>query len=114
MTMFESSTTKLTFKTPIPTPIGTILGLEDNFKAVDSVSLFETKMYMSRMHSGHSGGKTSSFKRCLFLKRIRVVNIANILVAAVETRPSLLYYLHLLQGGRAVGNMVANTTAFSC
>jgi len=114
VTMFESSTSRLTFETPTPTPIGTILGPEDNFKAVDSIGLFDTEMYMSGMHGGHSGGKTSSFKRCLFLKRIGAVNVAEILVAAVETRPSPLCYLHLLQGGGAVGDVAADTTAFGC
>jgi len=116
VTMFESSTTRLTFETPTPTPtlVGTILGPEDNFKAVDGVGLFETEMYMSRMHGGHGGGKTSSFKRCLFLKRIGAVNVADILVAAVETRPSPLCYLHLLQGGGAVGDVAADATAFGC
>jgi adenine phosphoribosyltransferase len=66
------------------------------------------------MHGGHSGGKTSSFKRCIFLKRIGAVNIADILVAAVETRPSPLCYLHLLQGGGTVGDVAADATAFGC
>ncbi|KAI9867948.1 MAG: hypothetical protein M1813_007770 [Trichoglossum hirsutum] len=114
VTMFESSTSRLTFETPTPTPIGTILGPEDNFKIVNSVGLFDTEMYMSGMHGGHGGGKTSSFKRCLFLKRIRAVNVADILVAAVETRPSPLCYLHLLQGGGAVGDVAADATAFGC
>jgi adenine phosphoribosyltransferase len=114
VTMFESSTSRLTFETPTPTPIGTNLGPEDNFKAVDSVGLFDTEMYMSGMHGGHGGGKTFSFKRCLFLKRIRAVNVADILVAAVETRPSPLCYLHLLQGGGAVGDVAADATAFGC
>ena len=105
--MFESSTTRLTFETPTPTPVGTILGPEDNFKTVDGVGLFETEMYMSRMHGGHGGGKASSFKRCLFLKRIGAVNVADILVAAVVTRPSPLCYLHLLQGGGAIGDVAA-------
>jgi hypothetical protein len=110
--MFESSMSRLTSETP--TPIGTILGPEDNFKAVDSVGLFDTEMYMSGMHGGHGGGKTSSFKRCLFLKCIGAVNVADILVAAVETRPSPLCYLHLLQGGGAVGDVAADATAFGC
>jgi adenine phosphoribosyltransferase len=114
ITIFESSTSRLTFETPTPTPIGTILGPEINFKAVDGVGLFETEMYMSGMHGGHGGGKTSSFKRCLFLKCIGVVNVADILVAAVETRPSPLCYLHLLQGGGAVGDVAADATAFGC
>jgi adenine phosphoribosyltransferase len=116
VTMLESSTSRLTFETPTPTPtpIGTVLGPEVNFKAVDSVGLFDTEMYMSGMHGGHGGGKTSSFKRCLFLKRIGVVNVADILMAAVETRPSPLCYLHLLQGGGAVGNVAADATAFGC
>ncbi|KAN0098189.1 hypothetical protein V8E51_013852 [Hyaloscypha variabilis] len=112
VTMFESSMSRLTSETP--TPIGTILGPEDNFKAVDSVGLFDTEMYMSGMHGGHGGGKTSSFKRCLFLKCIGAVNVADILVAAVETRPSPLCYLHLLQGGGAVGDVAADATAFGC
>jgi adenine phosphoribosyltransferase len=114
VTMFESSTTRLTFETPTPTPVGTILGPEDNFKAVDGVGLFETEMYMSGMHGGHGGGKTSSFKRCLFLKRIGEANVADRLVAAVETCPSPLCYLHLLQGGGAVGDVAADATAFGC
>jgi adenine phosphoribosyltransferase len=114
VTMFESSMSRPTFETPTPTPIGILLGPEDNFKVVDSVGLFDTEMYMSGMHGGHGGGKTSSFKRCLFLKRIGAVNVADILVAAVETRPSPLCYLHLLQGGGAVGDVAADATAFGC
>ena len=94
--MFESSTTRLTFVIPTPTPVGAIWGLEDDFKAVDGVSLFETEIYVSGLHGGHGGGKTSSFKRYLFLKHIGEANVADRLVAAVETRPSPLCYLHLL------------------
>lgn len=60
--MFESFITKLTFKILTLMLISTILGLKDNFKAIDSVSLFKTKMYMSKMHSKHSSNKTSLFK----------------------------------------------------
>ncbi|KAF2469596.1 phosphoribosyl transferase domain protein [Lindgomyces ingoldianus] len=112
VTMFESSTTGLTFATP--TPVDATPGLEDDPKVVDSVSLFETEMYVSRMHGGHGGGKTSSFKRCLFLKHIGEANVADHLIAAVETRPSPLCYLHLLQGGGAVGNVAADAAAFGC
>ncbi|KAH8786253.1 phosphoribosyl transferase domain protein [Hyaloscypha finlandica] len=111
VTMFESSTTGLTSETPTPVAI---LGPEDNFKVVDGVGLFETEMYISGMHGGHGGGKTSSFKRCLFLKHIGAVDVADILVAAVETRPSPLCYLHLLQGGGAVREVAADATAFGC
>lgn len=116
VTMFESSTTRLTFATPTPTPmpVGAIWGPEDDFKAVDGVGLFETEMYVTGMHGGHGGGKTSSFKRCLFLTRIGEANVADRLVAAVETRPSLLCYLHLLQGGGAVGDVAADAAAFGC
>ena len=114
VTMFESSTTRLTFATPTPTPVGAIWGLEDDVRAVNGVSLFEAEMYVSRMHGGHGGGKTSSFKRCLFLKRIGEANVADRLIAAVETRPSPLCYLHLLQGGGAVGDVAADATAFGC
>ncbi|ODM20085.1 hypothetical protein SI65_05071 [Aspergillus cristatus] len=116
VTMFESSTTRLTSEIPTPTPgpVDTILGRKGNFKVVDGVGLFEAEMYMSGMHSGHGEGRTSSFKRCLFLKQIGALNIADILVAAVETRPSPLSYLHLLQGGGAVSDVAADATAFGC
>lgn len=114
VTMFESSTTRLNFATPTPTPVAAIWGPEDDFKAVDGVGLFETEMYVSGMHGGHGGGKTSSFKRCLFLKCIGEANVAERLVAAVETCPSPLCYLHLLQGGGAVGVVAVDATAFGC
>ncbi|EXJ72047.1 uncharacterized protein A1O5_04550 [Cladophialophora psammophila CBS 110553] len=114
VTMFEASATPLTSATRTPAPVETIWGPEDDFKAVDGIGLFETEMYMSRMHGGHSGGKTSSFKRCLFLKCIGAESVADHLVAAVKTRPSPLCYLHLLQGGGAVNDVAADATAFGC
>ncbi|KAI0147666.1 hypothetical protein GGR57DRAFT_249713 [Xylariaceae sp. FL1272] len=112
VTMFESSTTTRTIN--MPSSVGTVLGPEDNCASVDGVGLFETEMYVSGMHGGHSGGKTSSFKRCLFLKGIGALNIADILVAAVEARPSPLCYLHLLHGGGAIGDVAADGAAFGC
>jgi len=115
--MFEASTTpstRPTFETPTSTPIREIFGPEDSLKAVDGIGVFETEMYMSGMHGGHGGGKTSSFKRCLFLKCIGAASVADVLVAAIETRPSPLCYLHLLQGGGAVGDVAAEGTAFGC
>jgi adenine phosphoribosyltransferase len=114
VTLFESSATRLTVATPTLTPVSAIWGPEDDFKVVDGVGLFETEMYVSGMHGGHGGGKTSSFKRCLFLKRIGEANVADRLVEAIETRPSPLCYLHLLQGGGAVGDVAADATAFGC
>ena len=106
VTRFESSTIR-----PFP---ATHWGPKDDCKAVDGVGLFEAEMYVSGMHGGHGGGKTSSFKRCLFLKRIGEANVADRLVAAVEARPSPLCYLHLLQGGGAIGDVAADATAFGC
>lgn len=113
MTIFESSTRNLPSDKPTTGP-STILGPEDNVKLVDGVGLFETEMYMSGMHGGHGGGKTSSFKRCVFVKNIGEAKVANMLVAAMENRPSPLCYIHLLQGGGAVGDVAADATAFGC
>jgi adenine phosphoribosyltransferase len=112
VTMYESSTDLLALNTPTPTPLSALLGPENNVKVVDGIGLFDTEMYMSGMHGGHAGGKTSSFKRCLFLKDIRATNIINVLLAAIDTRPSPLCYLHLLQGGGAVNDMAPDATAF--
>ncbi|KAG4279183.1 hypothetical protein FPRO04_13657 [Fusarium proliferatum] len=112
VTLIESATTKVLSQSH--TLIGTVLGPEDNLETVDGVGLFETEMYISGMHGGHGGGKTSSFKRCLFLKQIGAVDIADVLGAATETRPSPLCYIHLLQGGGALSDVADDATAFGC
>ncbi|OCT52746.1 phosphoribosyl transferase domain protein [Cladophialophora carrionii] len=114
VTMFESSTTTNDCATRTSMPVAALWGPEVDSKVVDSVGLFETEMYMSGMHGGHGGGKTSSFKRCLFLECIGGTHVADSLVAAVETCPSPLCYLHLLQGGGAVNDVAADATAFGC
>ncbi|KAJ9605292.1 hypothetical protein H2200_009949 [Cladophialophora chaetospira] len=116
VTMFESSAEKLAFatSTSTPTAASTIWGSEADSKVVDSVELFNTELYMSGMHGGHGGGKTSSLKRCLFLERIGTCDVAGRLVAAVMTRPSPLCYLDLLQGGGAISDVAADATAFGC
>ncbi|KAK5733001.1 hypothetical protein LTR17_010008 [Elasticomyces elasticus] len=90
------------------------MGQEEKSKVVHGVELFDTEMYMSSMHGGHSGGKTSAFKRCIFLKHIGSPGILDILVAAMETRPSPYCYFHLLHGGGAIGDITDVSTAFGC
>ncbi|KAK4889082.1 hypothetical protein LTR27_012120 [Elasticomyces elasticus] len=90
------------------------MGQEEKSKVVDGVELFDTEMYMSVMHGGHGGGKTSAFKRCIFLKHIGSLGIADILMAAMETRPSPFCYFHLLHGGGAIGDVADVSTAFGC
>ncbi|KAK3695702.1 phosphoribosyl transferase domain protein [Podospora appendiculata] len=91
-----------------------LLGTQARSKKVDALGLFEADMYMSEMHGGHGGGKTTSFKRCVFLTSIGQVDIAKQLIAAMETRPSPLCYLHLLHGGGAVRDTPPRATAFGC
>ncbi|KAI0967405.1 hypothetical protein F4678DRAFT_475349 [Xylaria arbuscula] len=110
VTMFQPYTA--TFGTEAPPSDS--LGPEHKLKIVNGIELFDTEMYMGKMHGGHGGGKTSSFKRCLFLKGIGAQNITNILVAAIEARPSPLCYLHLLHGGGAIDEVAADATAFGC
>ncbi|KAF1970787.1 phosphoribosyl transferase domain protein [Bimuria novae-zelandiae CBS 107.79] len=83
-------------------------------KVVNSVGLFETDLYLSGMHGGHARGKTFAFKRCLFLKHIGDENVAGRLLAAVQSRPTPLCYLHLLHGGEAVSDVAREETAFGC
>ncbi|CEJ62044.1 hypothetical protein PMG11_10558 [Penicillium brasilianum] len=109
LTLFESPTAEVT---PMTATIGTVLGPEKSFKAVDDVGLFETDMYVSEMHGGHGGNKTSSFKRCIFLKDIRFSPVVELLIKAIKTRPTPLCYLHLLHGGGAVRNVAADANAF--
>lgn len=97
---------------PLPPSISATLGPELSLSVVDSVGAFESEMYMSAMHGGHGGGKTSSFKRCLFLKNIGDPNVVDILAAALQTRPTPLCYFHLLHGGGAVCDVLPHESAF--
>ncbi|TFB03500.1 Adenine phosphoribosyltransferase [Trichoderma ghanense] len=90
------------------------LGPACSSKVVDGVGLFDAEMYVSVLHGGHGGGKTSSFKRCLFLKHIGSADVAEMLVRAVESRPTALCYLHLLQGGGAIADVAPEAAAFGC
>jgi hypothetical protein len=86
----------------MPVRLDKDLGPANSIQLVDGVGLFDCEMYMSGMHGGHGSGKTSSFKRCLFLKNIGQEEIVQLLVAAFETCPTPLCYVHLLHGGGAV------------
>ena len=110
--MFETCISESDHKSSISTTIDAVLGQEDNSKIVDGVGLFETEKYMSGMHGGHGRGKTSSFKRCVFLKHIGAVEVTKILVTAIRMCPSSHCYLHLLQGGGAMNDMADDATAF--
>jgi len=112
--MTEFTTTTAIPTTPSPTTMASILGANADIKIVDGIGLFETEMYMSGMHGGHSGGRTSSFKRCIFLKGIGELTVAQRMVEALASRPSPLCYLHLLHGGGAIGRIASDATAFGC
>ncbi|KAI1341711.1 hypothetical protein F5Y15DRAFT_406372 [Xylariaceae sp. FL0016] len=112
VTMIEASTggpARVNDATALP-----MLGPEDTSEIVDSSGLFDTEMYVSEMHGSHGGGKTSSFKRCVFLKSIQGRDTAGILSTVVDIRPSPLCYLHLLHGGGQVGQVAASSSAFGC
>ncbi|PTD06451.1 Adenine phosphoribosyltransferase [Fusarium culmorum] len=116
VTLFQSMATT-TGKDPFPaTPESFIqvIGESGSTKTVDAVGLFDTEMYMSLMHGGHGGGKTSSFKRCVFLKDFEQTNITNILLTAINSRPSAMCYFHLLHGGWPVQEVASDGTAFGC
>ena len=114
MAKYECSTTGFALVTPPETPLGAIWDSEDSSQTMNGVDLFEAEMYVSDMHGGHGSGKTSSFKRCLFLKDIGEANVADRLLSALATRPSSLCYFHLLQGGGAIRDVAADATAFGC
>ncbi|RBR25779.1 uncharacterized protein FIESC28_01409 [Fusarium coffeatum] len=101
-----------TFSTP--ELLSPALGRPEDTKLVNAVELFDTEMYVSGMHGGQGGGKTSSFKRCVFLKNLEKNNIIDILTAALNGRPSPMSYFHLLQGAGEVAVPASDATAFGC
>lgn len=114
VTIIESSAESTDFNPDLASVLENIWGPGDDLKVMDGIELFDVEMYMSGMHGGHGGGKTSSFKRCVFLKDIGDAVVASHLMAAVEGRSSPFSYLHLLQGGGAVSDTAADGTAFGC
>lgn len=83
-------------------------------KKVDNLGLFETEIYVSGTHGANTGYKTFTFKPCVFLKRIGSVGTAKVWVAAIESRPSPLCYLHYPAWGGVIGDAAADDTAFGC
>jgi len=116
ITVFEVSTTKHAVEESAVSSedLTAMLGPGGPSKIIDSIGLFQAEMYMSGMHGGHAGGKTSSFKRCLFLKQIGSPEVSRALIAAIGSRPSSLCYLHLLHGGGVISEIAADSTAFGC
>ncbi|RTE79547.1 hypothetical protein BHE90_005940 [Fusarium euwallaceae] len=112
VTMFQANTTELDVE--ISPSLRNLLGPEMDAKTVNGVELFDTEMYMTKMHGGHGDGKTSSFKRCFFLKDIGDMRLADTLVKMIESRPTPFCYLHLIHGGEAVSDVDADATAFGC
>ncbi|PPJ52942.1 hypothetical protein CBER1_11657 [Cercospora berteroae] len=114
--LYEFATTKLTSRAPSePTVLlRSILGREERSVVVDCLGLLETDMYMSTMHGGHASGKTSSFKRCLFLKHLAQQELTDAFEAAIRARPTPLCYLHIMQGGGAIAAVAADVTSFGC
>lgn len=116
VTMFEASSadTACFDLSPVLPLVHSTLGSEQGFKKVDSMGLFETDMYMSGMHGGHGGGKTSSFKRCILLPRLQNRALLSELVEAFDARTSPFCYFHFLHGGGAVRVIKEEDSAFGC
>ncbi|KAF5595128.1 phosphoribosyl transferase domain protein [Fusarium subglutinans] len=83
-------------------------------KIVDAIELFDTEAYVSKMHQGHGGSKTSAFKRCVFLKDIANTNTMKVLISATRDGPTPYCYLNFVHGGKAVRHAAPQDTAFGC
>ncbi|OAK96956.1 hypothetical protein IQ06DRAFT_296891 [Phaeosphaeriaceae sp. SRC1lsM3a] len=114
VTMYETASEDVTVVVDTASPFDTLFGEPKSIKKVDCMGIFETDMYMSSMHGGHAGGRTSSFKRCVFLKDLWHLPVAQHLLQTIRRRPSSLCYLHLLQGGGAIRDVPQTSTAFGC
>ncbi|KAF5234697.1 hypothetical protein FANTH_12049 [Fusarium anthophilum] len=83
-------------------------------KTVDAIELFDTEAYVSKMHQGHGGSKTSAFKRCVFLKDIANDDTMKVLISATRDGPTPYCYLNFVHGGKAVRYATPEDTAFGC
>lgn len=101
-------------KTPIAWPPNNSHVLDSTWQSKDAMELFDADLYMTNINGGHESGKTSSFKRCIFLQDIKAKCRAAVLVRAFDSRPSDFCYLHLLHGGGAANDVEAEHSAFGC
>ncbi|EWG49291.1 hypothetical protein FVEG_08863 [Fusarium verticillioides 7600] len=83
-------------------------------KTVDAIELFDKEFYVSKMHQGHGGGKTSAFRRCVFLKDIANADTMKLLISATRDVPTPYCYLNLVHGGKAVRHVAPEDAAFGC
>ncbi|RBQ70357.1 hypothetical protein FVER53590_26522 [Fusarium verticillioides] len=83
-------------------------------KTVDAIELFDKEFYVSKMHQGHGGGKTSAFRRCVFLKDIANADTMKVLISATRDVPTPYCYLNLVHGGKAVRHVAPEDAAFGC
>lgn len=115
VTTFESSSSNTPAPTITPKPVGTWIAVGKDVKLFDRSSVFETGFYMNYdTPGGHGDGKTSSFKRCVFIKGIGASDIVDRFLAAFENAPTPSCYLHLMHGGGAISDVAAKSTAFGC
>lgn len=91
-----------------------LLGKELESTIVDEAGLFQTEFYMSKLLRESGGGKTSSFKRCVFIKDVGAAKVADVLIAATEQIPTRWCYIHLMQGGGKIRQVAPSATAFGC
>ncbi|KAF5550895.1 phosphoribosyl transferase domain-containing protein [Fusarium napiforme] len=83
-------------------------------KTIDAIELFDKEVYVSKMHQGHGGGKTSALKRCVFLKDIANPRTMKVLISATRDAPTPYCYLNLVHGGKAVRHVAPEDSAFGC
>lgn len=117
VTLFRTSSTQIPPDDyfAAETRLSAILGPKNGpTNIADSVQLFDADMYVSGMHGGHGGGKTSAFKRCVFLKSIGEAEVVSTMLSALERRPLHMSYMHLLHGGGAVSRIPRDVSAFGC
>ncbi|OAQ67664.2 phosphoribosyl transferase domain-containing protein [Pochonia chlamydosporia 170] len=109
----ESSTTETTPSHVTGMSAVTELEPDEDVKGLDGVEVFEHEMCVVRLRGGY-GSKTSSFKRCIFLKYVGSPHISTHLITALKTRPTPMCYLQLRHVGGAVKAVSAGATAFGC
>ena len=92
-----------------------VFGRENSFDVVNGLELYEKeKEYMAEMYPRHGGGKNHSFKRCVLMKNLGSSPHVNALTRAIESSPSDLCYIQIVQGGGAANELGASETAFGC
>lgn len=110
----SSTTTAAATDTHLPANESPGTQAEEQEPNVTGLEIFQAEKAIRLLHYSMCGNKTSSFKRCVFLRHVKP-GLAGILLSAMNSSPSAFCRIHLHHyGSEAIQGVAVDATAFGC